>query len=77
MAKKIPQPYYPYWAFKTKREWKRSVRKRWTAFKRGTTGSEVMTGSAFYPKAAYSKLQRIMEDVEKIDAIMKEFYKNA
>lgn len=70
---------YPHWAFDTKREWLRAVRKRWAAFKRARHPykESVMSGSAFYPKEVYEWLQRTEKEFEQMTLVMREYYKNA
>jgi len=65
---------YPKHAFQTKRLWLQTVRKRWIILRNTfRAGDSIMLGSAYYPKDVYKWLR----DFEKMDKIMKEYYKNA
>lgn len=67
MAKKKD---WPHWAYPTKREWKKDVRKRWVKFRKAM--DEMRYGSAFYPKDVYE----IVKLFKVADTNMKQFYKN-
>ncbi len=64
---------YPSHAYNSKREWLRSVRKRWVQFRKALNTSEVTHGCIFYPQEVYNAI----ESIRKADEAMKEFYKNA
>ena len=64
---------YPDWNFKTKKEWLRNVRKRWTIFRKILNHGNICDGCAYYPVEVYKWLDRF----EEMDKIMKEYYKNA
>jgi hypothetical protein len=64
---------YPDFAYPTKRVWLRSVRKRWTAFRKEIKESDMFCGCAYYPKEVYEWLNQF----DKMDNLMKDYYKNA
>jgi len=60
---------YPYWNFRTEREWKRDVRKRWMEFRKAY--KSIRNGCAFYPIAVK------LEEFEYMDKQMKQWFKKA
>jgi hypothetical protein len=68
---------YPAWAYKTKKKWLQTVRKRWVQFRKSMDKTEVMVGCAYYPKEVYNELIEMKLNIEKLDKLMKEYYKNA
>lgn len=70
---------FPNWQHKTNRDWLKNVRKRWKAFRLFYRFGEsnIMTGSAYYPKEVYEWLVKTQNEFEKMDEIMKQYYKNA
>lgn len=72
MIHRIPKGY-PYFAYKTKKEWLRMSRKRWVVFRKSLRQCDVKLGCAYYPKEVYEWLKKFGE----MDKAMKEYYKNA
>ena len=66
---------YPDFAFKRKKLWLRDVRKRWSGFRSDWNRNEncVTTGCAYYPPEVWKWLC----EFEKMDKLMREYYKNA
>jgi phage pi2 protein 07 len=66
---------YPDFAYPTKRDWLRDVRKRWTSFRRVVKSDDIRIycGCAYYPKEVFEWLNQF----KKMDKLMKEHYKNA
>jgi hypothetical protein len=67
---RIKTEAWPYWSYKTKREWKKDVRKRWTAYRKAIRA--LHKGCAFYPDGVTLPLARFDEQ----DRIMKNWFKN-
>ena len=65
--------HYPYWDFKTKRDWLIHVRSKWVRFRNIFNRGDISTGSVYYPEEVYQWLNKF----HKMDKIMKEYYKNA
>lgn len=61
---------WPDWAYTSKREWKKDVRKRWIAFKKSY--SELRAGCVFFPTDFVYNL-----DIKEADKKMKDWYKKA
>jgi hypothetical protein len=61
--------YWPHWKFKTKREWKRDVRKRWVAYRKALR--------ALRDGCAYLPIELDLVKFEERDAKMKEWFKKA
>ncbi len=70
MAKKKD---YPTWDYKSKKEWLCKVRKRWVKFRKVFNNDSVRTGCVYYPREVLDWLGKF----EKMDAKMREYYKNA
>jgi hypothetical protein len=64
---------YPYWNFITRRRWLSNVHMRWSIFRKYYNHSDITTGCAYYPDEVYEWLNQF----EKMDKLMKDFYKNA
>jgi hypothetical protein len=64
---------YPDWEFETKQKWLRNVRKNWSSFGKSFNHHEMMCGSAYYPEEVYQWLN----EFDKMDKKMKEYYRNA
>lgn len=65
---------YPKWKYSSRKNWLKHVRKRWIKFRKEFEGCEAIhMGSAFYP----SEVQQWIREFNKIDGLMKEYYKNA
>lgn len=65
---------YPNYAFKNKKLWLRDVRKRWAAIRKFIrhNNESVVMGCVFYPDEVYDWIQQF----DKMDAKMKDYYKN-
>ena len=64
---------YPDHAYGTRREWLKRVRDKWNCFRKSFHKTEVITGCAYYPDEVYNWLIQF----EKMNKLMKEYYKNA
>lgn len=66
---------YPNHAFGRKKEWLRDVRKRWVEFRKKHINQEnsVRSGCVYYPDEVY----RWLNQFDKMDELMKDYYKNA
>ena len=64
---------YPYWVHPTKKDWLRRARKQWSELRKAINKTDVTVGSVFYPDEVYNWLVQF----EKMDYLMKEYYKNA
>jgi len=66
---------YPTHAYKTKREWSRDVRKRWCKLRSNIkiSSNSVRGGCAYYPEDVY----KWIDQFEKMDELMRDYYKNA
>jgi hypothetical protein len=68
--KDIKNEPWPHWAFKTKREWKKDVRKRWTAFKKAY--KDIRVGCYYYPTDFVKNIS-----IDNADRLMKDWYRKA
>ena len=62
---------YPHWAYPLKKIWLRIVRARWKRFR--SAHSDIRTGCIYYPDEVYDWLGQF----DKMDKLMKDYYKNA
>lgn len=68
---------YPDWNHESKKSWLRQVRKQWSDFRRKINHSDYNCGSAYYPEEVYEWIKKFQSDFEKMDKIMRDYYKNA
>lgn len=70
---------FPHWEFSSKKSWLRNVRKRWVRFRKpfsyhsNKEGDTVKSGCVYYPP----EVMQWLGEFEKMDKLMREYYKNA
>lgn len=68
---------YPHWAYPSKKDWLRDVRKRWAKFRRMQGEQSIMSGCAFYPKEVYRWLYDFRQEMDRMNKLMRDYYKGA
>lgn len=69
MKNKQHDEYWPHWAYKSKRDWKRDVRKRWVQYRNAI--NIVRFGCSYYP------VKLNLDQFKENDEIMKKWFKKA
>jgi len=70
---------YPHWVYPSKKAWLRRTRHYWSEFYRSMKyppDENIMTGSAYYPKSVYDWLNKFRDQLEEVNKVMKDYYKN-